>query len=72
MAFVPRHDALSWGRIVRTPQLVASPRFREDLFGLIAARPATVTTNVQNISIGDFPNCLSVPRIGSLVAELLR
>jgi hypothetical protein len=39
MAFVPRHDALFWGRIVRTPQMVASPRFREDLFGVIAARP---------------------------------
>jgi L-gulonolactone oxidase len=54
MAFVPRHDALSWGRIVRTPQLVASPRFREDLFGLIAACPRdTVLPVGMRRSYGD-------------------
>ena len=54
MAFVRRHDALSWGRIVRTPQLVASPRFREDLFGVIAARPGDAVLPVgMRRSYGD-------------------
>jgi L-gulonolactone oxidase len=39
MSYVLRNDALSWGRLVRTPQRVATPRFREDLTRLIAARP---------------------------------
>jgi len=54
MAFVRRHDALSWGRIVRTPQLVASPRFREDLFAVIAARPGDAVLPVgMRRSYGD-------------------
>lgn len=37
--YVLRHDAMSWGRVVRTPQHVASPRFEDELPGLVAARP---------------------------------
>lgn len=37
--YVLRHDAMSWGRVVRTPQRVASPRFADELPGLVAARP---------------------------------
>jgi L-gulonolactone oxidase len=39
MAYVERHDILSWGRVVRGPQKVASARFRSDLPELIARRP---------------------------------
>lgn len=37
--YVLRHDAMSWGRTVRTPQRVASPRFAAELPALVAARP---------------------------------
>jgi L-gulonolactone oxidase len=36
MSYVLRNDALSWGRVVRTPQSVASPKFRQDLTALVA------------------------------------
>ena len=39
MTFVERCDVLSWGRVVRKSQRVASPRFRDDLPQLIGARP---------------------------------
>jgi FAD/FMN-containing dehydrogenase len=39
MSYVLRNDALSWGRVARTPQSVASPRFRQDLNALFAERP---------------------------------
>ena len=39
MFFAKRSDTLSWGRIVRMPQRVASPRFRDELPGAIAAAP---------------------------------
>src|SRR5450830_1659959 len=39
MSYVLRNDALSWGRVARTPQRVASPRFRQDLNALFAERP---------------------------------
>ena len=38
MSYVLRNDALSWGRVVRTPQRAASPQFRQDLIALVAAR----------------------------------
>ena len=38
MTYVLRNDALSWGRVVRTPQRVASPQFRQDLVALVAGR----------------------------------
>lgn len=41
MAYLVRHDVLSWGRIVRTPQRVAAPRFRDELAQLVQARPGT-------------------------------
>jgi FAD/FMN-containing dehydrogenase len=41
MSYVFRNDALSWGRVVRTPQRVASPQFRQDLVGLVAERRET-------------------------------
>jgi FAD/FMN-containing dehydrogenase len=39
MTYVLRNDALSWGRVIRTPQWVASPRFQKDLNALIAEHP---------------------------------
>src|ERR1700685_2496981 len=36
MSYVLRNDAFSWGRVVRTPQSVASPKFRQDLTALVA------------------------------------
>jgi L-gulonolactone oxidase len=41
MSYVFRNDALSWGRVVRTPQRVASPQFRQDLIRLVAERRET-------------------------------
>jgi FAD/FMN-containing dehydrogenase len=39
MTYVLRNNALSWGRVVRTPQWVALPRFRQDLTPLVAEHP---------------------------------
>lgn len=39
MTYLRREDALSWGRMVRRPQEVASPRFRGDLAPLLARHP---------------------------------
>jgi FAD/FMN-containing dehydrogenase len=39
MSYATRNDIQSWGRVVRAPQRVASPRFRDDLPSLIASRP---------------------------------
>jgi len=39
MTYVLRNDALSWGRVVKTPQRVAAPRFRKDLIELVAQHP---------------------------------
>ena len=38
---IAQREALSWGRVVRSPQLVASPRFRCDLPALITAHPGS-------------------------------
>jgi len=51
--YVLRSDAMSWGRVVRTPQHVASPRFRDALPALVAARPATVLPVGCQRSYGD-------------------
>ena len=40
MTFIRRDDALSWGRAVRRPQHVASPRFADQLPRLLTAGPA--------------------------------
>ena len=40
MNFSTRRNALSWGRIVRAPQRVASPRFRDEVDGAISSAPA--------------------------------
>ena len=39
--FVERDDVLSWGRVVREPQRVAKPHFRDELPRLIAEAPRT-------------------------------
>ena len=39
--FVERADVLSWGRVIRQPQRVAKPHFRDELSGLIAEAPLT-------------------------------
>ena len=39
--FVVRDDVLSWGRVVRQPQRVAKPHFRDELSRLIAEAPLT-------------------------------
>ena len=38
MTFVQRDDALSWGRVIRRPQRVASPRFKDELTRLLPAQ----------------------------------
>jgi FAD/FMN-containing dehydrogenase len=38
--FVRRNDALSWGRVVRRPQHVASPRFRDELPRMLSLPPS--------------------------------
>ncbi len=48
-----RSDAMPWGRVVRTPQHVASPRFRDALPALVAARPGTVLPVGCRRSYGD-------------------
>ena len=48
-----RADAMSWGRVVRTPQYVASPRFRDALPTFVAARPGTVLPVGCRRSYGD-------------------
>ncbi len=40
MSFFPRDDALSWGRVIRRPQRIASPRFRDDLPTLLRLQGA--------------------------------
>jgi FAD/FMN-containing dehydrogenase len=39
MVYVSRNDALPFGRIARSPQRVAGPRFRDELPRLLAERP---------------------------------
>ena len=39
MIFTKRSNTLSWGRVHRTPQRAAAPRYREDLPRIIASRP---------------------------------
>ncbi|MHB1217864.1 MAG: FAD-binding oxidoreductase [Alphaproteobacteria bacterium] len=52
--YMLRHDAMSWGRVARTPQRVASPRFVDDLPALVAARPdGTVLPVGRRRSYGD-------------------
>jgi FAD/FMN-containing dehydrogenase len=54
MSYVLRNDALSWGRVVRTPQRVASPQFREDLSALVAKqREASILPVGLQRSYGD-------------------
>ena len=54
MSYVLRNDALSWGRVVRTPQRVASPRFRKDLGSLVAEqRKASILPVGLQRSYGD-------------------
>jgi L-gulonolactone oxidase len=38
MNFVQRDDALTWGRVIRRPQRVASPRFKDELPQLVVAQ----------------------------------
>ena len=37
--YISHNDFLSWGRVARTPQRVAFPRFRQDLKGLVTSPP---------------------------------
>ena len=54
MTFVHRDDVLSWGRVVRRPQLVATPRFMEDLPELTGTdRTGTVLPIGLRRSYGD-------------------
>ena len=54
MTFQPRDDALSWGRVIRRKQQVASPRFRDNLLGLISGQwPGTVLPVGLRRSYGD-------------------
>jgi FAD/FMN-containing dehydrogenase len=54
MSYVLRNDALSWGRVVRTPQSVASPKFRQDLTALVAEHAgATILPVGLQRSYGD-------------------
>ncbi len=46
MTYVLRYDALSWGRIVRNPQWVTSPRFQQDLTALVAKHPGAAVLPV--------------------------
>lgn len=52
-AYVLRRDALTWGRVARTPQQVAAPRFRDELAPLLASRPGTVLPVGCQRSYGD-------------------
>jgi FAD/FMN-containing dehydrogenase len=54
MSYVLRNDALSWGRVVRTPQRVASPQFRQDLTALVVEqREASILPVGLQRSYGD-------------------
>lgn len=54
MSYVLRNNALSWGRVVRTPQRIASPRFRQDLIALLAEqREASILPVGLQRSYGD-------------------
>ncbi len=54
MNYMLRNDALSWGRVVRTPQSVASPKFRQDLTALVAEHAgATILPVGLQRSYGD-------------------
>lgn len=46
--FVLRDDVLSWGRVARRPQRVASPHFAEELPVLLRSRPAGTVLAVGN------------------------
>jgi L-gulonolactone oxidase len=46
MTYLLRNDAMSWGRVVRKPQWVASPRFQQDLPALIAKHPGAAVLPV--------------------------
>lgn len=54
MTYVLRNSALSWGRVIRTPQWVASPRFQQDLTALVAehSRATILPVGLQR-SYGD-------------------
>jgi FAD/FMN-containing dehydrogenase len=43
MSFVSRPDIASWGRVVRQPQRVARPAFRDEIGTCVAARPEDKT-----------------------------
>jgi L-gulonolactone oxidase len=54
MSFTVRHDALSWGRVVRRPQRVASPRFRDDVVRALSTPQAeTILPVGMQRSYGD-------------------
>ncbi len=54
MSFAPRRDVQSWGRVVRSEQLVASPRFRSDVTPLLQARDGRTALAIgQRRSYGD-------------------
>ncbi len=54
MTYMLRPDVLSWGRVVRVPQQLAAPRFKEDLPRMIKARPrATILPVGLRRSYGD-------------------
>ncbi len=56
--FVTRSDVLSWGRVVRAPQRVATPRFRDELDKLLgAANGASLLPIGLRRSYGD--SCLN-------------
>ena len=56
--FVTRSDILSWGRVVRAPQRVATPRFRDELDKLLgAANGASLLPIGLRRSYGD--SCLN-------------
>lgn len=46
--FVVRDDVVSWGRVTRRPQRVATPRFAAELPGLLKARPPGTVLAVGN------------------------
>lgn len=54
MSFAPRWDVQSWGRVVRSEQLIASPRFLRDVSRLLQASNGLTTLAIgQRRSYGD-------------------